>query len=72
MDATKLMVLLEIDDGSYHACQIGRGQQHNKTAMAAAEWLIKNGYVEWLGDELFLTQTGKDTINDFVDLARRA
>ena len=64
MTKNMLMVLLEIDNGSYHACQIGRGQNHNKETMTAQKQLIEHGYVSWIGDELLLTQQAVDLINE--------
>ena len=73
MNPNLLMVLLEIDDGSYHACMIGRGSNDYSHVKAeeSLRVLISYGYVEWVGDELSLIQAGRDVLEAAVNGARR-
>lgn len=61
MTLRHLMVLLELDDGCYHAAQCGRSNRNKDAAVAFAE-CEERGLIRLIGDEYFLTTDGNDVL----------
>ncbi len=61
----KLRVLIELDNGEFHAMQCARSDGSRKTHKEMSEafdWLQDNEFIELVGDEFFVTELGKDAL----------
>jgi DNA-binding HxlR family transcriptional regulator len=70
LDRYKLQVLLELDASEYHVFQIERYKTssiRHPLMAAALNFLIEDGYVEFVGDEYLLTTQGKDAIEIAIE-----
>ncbi len=73
MDRLKLRVLLEVDQGDYHANQCVRFERDlgaHAEFVSAFDWLVAWGLIEPIGNDYLLTYAGVAALDAAVEGAR--
>lgn len=65
-----IQILIEVDNGEFHAFQCASMPYRRNRRMSDFVSLVQQGYVALVGDEYILTQSGKDLLGAVSSAAR--